>query len=43
MTTVTESNVWVERARSLAPMIEQYRDESEQLPQRQRPVVKSQT
>jgi alkylation response protein AidB-like acyl-CoA dehydrogenase len=30
MTTVIGSNVWVERARSLAPLIEQYRDESEQ-------------
>lgn len=41
MTTLTGTNIWLEKARTLAPLIEQYRDESEKQRHLARPVYEA--
>ena len=41
MATITEANIWVEKARTLAPLIEQYRDESEKQRHLAKPVYEA--
>lgn len=41
MATLTDTNTWVEKARTLAPLIEQYRDESEKQRHLAKPVYEA--